>query len=86
MRQKRLFRILIITLCLVLISCQSLPENQKIEYVDYTSDISFPVFPEIKADKVAELTEAEYKAIINYMIEAEAVFDIITLREQNVKK
>ena len=70
----------------MLMSCQSLPKTPEKEIVDYTSDIAFPTVPAVKANSAAELTDAEYNALIIYVIQAERVFDTIAEREKKIKE
>jgi len=80
-RQIVLVMISMMVLALLLISCKTCPKSPKVEYVAVTSDLSFPIPPKTKAKTASELTEVEYQALVQYIIEAEKVFDIIASRE-----
>ena len=81
--RRKLLAILTVTLvALCLMSCQTSQQEAKKEIIDYTSDIVFPAFPPVRANKVEDLTEKEYLDIMIYMIKCESVFDIIAEREK----
>ena len=72
----------ILAVALMLMSCQSLQKNPRIEYVPITRDLEFPEVPTVKAATVSELTQEEYDALTEYIIKAEEIFDTISMREE----
>lgn len=41
--------------------------------------------PDIQAKNASELTDAEFKAIVEYMVNADYVFNVIAEREKEIK-
>lgn len=81
-RAKQMLFSLSLLLMVLLLSCQSFPRSPKIEYVAITSDLDFPTVPDVQKNNVRDLTQEEYLLLVDYIIKAEKVFDIIAAREE----